>query len=311
MLIRNLRYLDALAREQHFARAAQACKVTQPTLSAGIKQLEEELGLLVVQRGQRFQGLTPEGVRILEWARRVLADTESLQQVASELRAGLVGRLRIGAIPTALPSVALLTTPFAERHPQVSITTLSQSSIDIQRGLDDFSLDAGLTYLDNEPLSGVKTLPLYQERYFLFTGAGGPPAERPSIRWDQVGDFELCLLTPDMQNRRILDARFRAAGVTVRAGVETNSVLTLWAHVRSGRWASILPQSFLYLLGEPEGVRAIPFEGGAPGHTIGLVVPDREPLTPSARELFTVAGEVNLTTALDSGRPRTGNSRRR
>lgn len=310
MLLRNLRYLDALAREEHFARAAALCKVTQPTLSAGIKQLEEELGLLMVQRGQRFQGLTPGGQRVLEWARRVLADTESLEQVASELRAGLVGRLRIGVIPTALPAVAMLTTPFAERHPQVNITALSQSSIDIQRGLDDFSLDAGVTYLDNEPLTGVRTLPLYQERYFLFT-AGPGTTDRSSLRWDQVGEFELCLLTPEMQNRRILDAHFRAAGVTVRAAIETNSVLTLWAHVRSGRWASILPQPFLHLLGEPEGIRAVPFESDTPGHTIGLVVPDREPLTPSARELFTLAGEVNLTTALDSGRPRATTGRRR
>ena len=90
---------------------------------------------------------------MLDWARRILADTESLEQEASELREGLVGRLRIGAIPVTLPAMALLTDPFAERHPKVTITVLSHTSIDIQRGLDDFSLDAGLTYLDNEPLS--------------------------------------------------------------------------------------------------------------------------------------------------------------
>lgn len=294
MLLRNLTYLVALAREQHFARAAAACAVTQPTLSSGIKQLEVELGLLVVQRGQRFQGFTPEGLRVLYWARRILANTESLQQEASELREGLVGRLRIGAIPTVLPAMALLTNPFAERHPKVTITVLSHTSNDIQRGLDDFSLDAGLTYLDNEPLSGVKSLPLYHEQYYLFTPAAGPFGRRTSVSWAEIADVSCCLLTPDMQNRRILNGKFAAAGVTPRVTVETNSVLTLWAQVRSHSWSSVLPQPFLYLLGEPEGIRAVPLADDTPRHTIGLVVPDREPLTPSARELLTLAGELDL-----------------
>ena len=293
MLLRNLRYLEALAREQHFARAARACDVTQPTLSAGIKQLEEELGLLIVQRGQRFHGLTPEGLRVVDWTRRILADVESLEQEASELRAGLVGRLRIGAIPVALPTVAQLTAPFAERHPQVSITINSLSSMEIQRGLDDFTLDAGLTYLDNEPLSHVRTLPLYRERFHLFFPADASVG--PRVTWADAATLPLCLLTPDMQNRRILNELFAKHGVAPQAMIETNSVLTLWAYLRTGKWASILPHPFLDLLGVPEGVRAIPLEGGEGHFTIGVVVPDREPMTPSARELLSVAGNLDFS----------------
>jgi DNA-binding transcriptional LysR family regulator len=298
MLLRNLRYLEALAREQHFARAAKTCDVTQPTLSAGIKQLEEELGLLIVQRGQRFHGLTPEGLRVVEWTRRILADVDSLQQEASEMRAGLVGRLRIGAIPVALPTVALLTAPFAARHPQVSITITSLSSMEIQRGLDDFTLDAGLTYLDNEPLAHVRTLPLYRERFYLFAPADSAFAKSASATWEDAATLQLCLLTPDMQNRRILNGLFAAHGVAPRAAVETNSVLALWAHLRTGTWSSILPHPFLHLLGVPEGIRAVPLEGE--GHfTIGVVVPDREPMTPSARELLRVAGELDMSAAME------------
>src|ERR1700722_426922 len=141
MITRHLQYLTALARERHFARAAAACNVSQPTLSAGIKQLEESLGVLLVERGQRYVGLTPEGERALAMAQRVLADYDSLKQELSEMREGLVGRLRIGAIPVTLPIVSLLTTPFIERHGRTSIVIRSQTSIDIQRGLDDFSLD--------------------------------------------------------------------------------------------------------------------------------------------------------------------------
>lgn len=304
MLLRNLTYLDALAREQHFARAAAICHVTQPTLSSGIKQLEEELGLLIVQRGQRFQGFTPEGLRILQWARQVLADTASLRQEASELREGLVGRLRIGVIPVALPAMALITAPFAEQHPKVTISILSQTSSDIQRGLDEFSLDAGVTYLDNEPLTGVRAIPLYGERYYLFTAAEGPFGGRSEVRWGELGDLDLSLLTPDMQNRRILNSKFAAAGINPRIAIESNSVLSLWAQVRSGASSSVLPQPFLYLLGQPKGVRAIALTDDPPQFTMGLVIPDREPLTPSARELFNLIGGMNLEGRLAQGAER-------
>lgn len=303
MILQHLRYLTALSRERHFSRAAIACGVTQPTLSAGIKQLEEELGLLIVRRGQRFEGLTAEGERVLEWARRILADCESLEQEASVLRGGLQGRLRIGAIPTTLPAVSLLTLPFARQHPHVTISIYSLSSIDIQRGLDDFSLDAGLTYLDNEPLANVRTIPLYYERYFLFTPAGSPLADRDTVSWGELTGLPLCLLTNDMQNRRIVDGLFAAAGASVHPTIETNSVLTLWSHVRTGSFSSVLSQAFLYLFGEPPGIRAIPIVASVAAHSVGLVVSDHEPLTPSARALARVAETLDITASLDGVRP--------
>lgn len=299
MLLRNLRYLDALAREQHFARAAKTCNVTQPTLSAGIKQLEEELGLLIVQRGQRFEGFTPEGLRMLDWSRRILADCDSLQQEASELRAGLVGRLRIGAIPTAQPMMALLTGPFTERHPQVTITIKSMSSVEIQRGLDDFTLDAGMTYLDNEPLTNVRTTPLYRERYYLFTPTSGPMGRQSTCTWAQAAAQPLVLLSPEMQNRRILNQLFSASSATPVAHIETNSVLALWSHVRRGKWSTILSHAFLHLFGEPAGIRAVPLTGPEDPPTIGIAIPDRDPATPSARELVRIANEVDVAKLLE------------
>jgi DNA-binding transcriptional LysR family regulator len=306
MLIRNLQYLAALAHERHFARAAAACNVTQPTLSSGIKQLEEELGLLIVQRGQRFEGFTPEGNRVLEWARRILSDCESLQQEASELRAGLVGRLRLGVIPTTLPMVSTVTSPFALRHPQVVITVLSLSSIEIQRGLDDFSLDAGLTYLENEPLANVRAVPLYQERYFLFTPVGSPLADRREVTWREAASVPLCLLTPDMQNRRIVNRHFRDAGVDLRPHIEANSIVALCSHLRSGHWSSVLPQTFLQLFGEAFGSRAIPLVSPQASHQVGLVVPDREPLTPSARELLALLSDPDVAAGIADATPLAG-----
>jgi DNA-binding transcriptional LysR family regulator len=299
VLLRHLHYLVAIASERHFARAAESCGVSQPTLSNGIKQLEEELGLLIVRRGQRFEGFTPEGQRVLEWARLIVSDAASLKQDAAAAREGLVGRLRLGAIPTALPMVSALTVPFALDHPRVVITVLSLTSIDIQSGLGDFSIDAGVTYLDNEPLTGVRAIPLYRERYFLFTAAVGPFRGRPSVSWREAAQTPLCLLTPDMQNRRILNAHFRDAGAEPRPSVETNSVLTLCAHLRSGQWSSVLPQSFFSLFDDTSDLRAIPLLEPEVSHSVGLVMPDREPLTPSARHLVQLVARPDVLAGIE------------
>jgi DNA-binding transcriptional LysR family regulator len=229
-----------------------------------------------------------------------------MQQEASELRAGLVGRLRLGAIPTTLPMVSTLTSPFALKHPQVVITVLSLSSVDIQRGLDDFSLDAGLTYLENEPLTNVRAVPLYLERYFLFTPAGGIFARRQEVTWREAARVPLCLLTPDMQNRRIVNRHFHEAGADVRPHIETNSIVALCSHLRSGQWSSVLPQTFLHLFGEAFGSHAIPLVEPDAAHKVGLVVPDREPLTPSARELLALVSDPEILAGITDAAPLVG-----
>ena len=103
-MLDKLEFIIALAREQHFGRAAEACRVSQPTLSAGIKYLEDMFGVLLVQRGSRFRGFTPEGERVLEWARRIVGDTRAMRQDVDALKRGLVGHLRIAAVPRSAHS---------------------------------------------------------------------------------------------------------------------------------------------------------------------------------------------------------------
>lgn len=292
MLIRQLHYLVALAREQHFARAAAACNVTQPTLSAAIKALEESLGVLIVERGHRFVGLTPEGERVLAWAQRTIADYDGLTQELGGLREGLIGQLRIGTIPVALPLVHLLTEAFAAAHPRTTIRVMSQTSVEIQRGLDAFSLDAGITYLDNEGLSRVRAHPLYEEGYRLVTPRGSEIAARETISWREASALPLCLLTEDMQNRRILDMHFGEAGVVVKPNFETNSPLALLSLLRTGRWSTVLPTSYLGML--DAGLAAIPLVEPEVTHTIGLVVAEREPLQPLAGALMKIARKVMM-----------------
>jgi DNA-binding transcriptional LysR family regulator len=302
VLIRHLEYLVALARERHFARAAAGCHVTQPALSAGIKHLEESLGVPIVERDHRFQGFTPAGERVLAWARQVLAERDAMLQElgGGGMHGGLAGHLRIGGIPVALPVLSLATTPFAAKHPRVRISVASLSSTEIQRGLDEGILDVGLTYLDNEPLARVRSVPFYQERYVLLTPPNGPFAGRQSATWREAADLRLCLLTPAMQNRRIVDSYFRAAGAEPDPILETNSVVTLASHLRAGGWSTVLPHTIRYLIGHAHGLQILPLVEPDAAHQIGFIVPDRDPVPPVARALIAEAGLVDVESALDA-----------
>jgi DNA-binding transcriptional LysR family regulator len=294
-LIDKLDFLLALARERHFGRAAEACGVTQPTLSAGVKQLEEQMGVLLVNRGSRFQSFTPEGEKVLEWARRIVGDARTMHQEINALRHGLTGQLRIAAIPTTLAMVAQLTTPYRARHPDVRFTIWSRTSIEILTLLENLEIDAGITYLDNEPLGRVNAVPLYQERYQLLTSADAPLGNRDRVTWKEVAQVPLCLLTPDMQNRRIIDDLLRAAGGAVQPTLESDSMILLFAHVRTGRWASVMPARLAETLGLTATIRAIPIVEPEAVHTIGLVVPPREPMTPLVAALVAEAKRMAAT----------------
>jgi DNA-binding transcriptional LysR family regulator len=297
-VIDKLEFILALAREQHFGRAAEACGVTQPTLSAGVKQLEQSMGVLLVVRASRFQGFTAEGERVLAWARRIVADERAMRQEVLALKRGLAGRLRLAAIPTALAMMAALTTPYRARHPDVRFTVLSRTSLEVLTLLENLEIDAGVTYLDNEPLGRVTAIPLYREHYRLVTAADAPLGDRDRVTWAEVARVPLCLLTPDMQNRRIIDGLLRGAGADPQPMLESNSMILLFAHVRTGRWASVMPAKLAETLGLTQTIRAIPIVEPEAVHTVGLVVPAREPTTPLVAAL--AAEAKRLATALQT-----------
>jgi DNA-binding transcriptional LysR family regulator len=288
-VIDKLEFILALAREKHFGHAAEACGVTQPTLSAGVKQLEEQMGVLLVNRGSRFQGFTPEGQRVLEWARRIVGDSRTMREEMNSLKHGLSGRLRLAAIPTALAMVAALTTPYREKHPNVQFTIYSRTSIEVLDLLDNLEIDAGITYVENEPLGRVSMVPLYREHYRLLTSADAPLGNRDTVTWAEVAQVPLCLLTPDMQNRRIIDRLLKGAGGESRPTLESDSMILLYSHVRTGRWASVMPAKIADTLGLTDTIHAIPITQPKAVQTIGLVVPQREPMTPITAALVTEA----------------------
>ncbi|MGW6904391.1 LysR family transcriptional regulator [Streptomyces sp. NPDC054940] len=300
MLLRQLEYLVALARERHFVRAAAACYVSQPSLSAAIRRLEHELGVPIVRRGRRYEGLTPEGEVVLAWAHRILAERDGLRQELSALRDGLTGTLRLGVVPTALPTASLLTNPFCERHPRARVSIESLSSAEIRHGLGEFELDAAMTYLDDDALGGgLRRLPLYEERYVLLTPVDGPLAAAATARWAQAADLPLCLLGPRMRNRRIIDECFAADGATAAPAIESDSVAGLYAHLPGGRWSSVISHAWLHMFGVPDGMRVVPLDGPAHGPRVGLVTGPDDPPSVLAGALLTVARQADVRQALD------------
>ena len=285
-MIDKLEMFLALAQARHFGKAAEAVGITQPSLSAGIRQLEEQLGVMLVLRGSRFQGLTPEGKRVLEWARQIVGDTRTMKEELRTARTGLSGKVRLAVIPTALTVVSRLTTGFARTHPNVHFTVLSSNSTEILHLLEDLQIDAGISYLDNEPLGRVVTVPLYAERYVLVLHKDAALAKSKEVRWGDLGEVPLCLLTPDMQNRRIIGGHLAEAGIEVIPRVESNSTIVLVSHVLHGGLATILPRLAAEIFTTDGPLVSVPIVAPDARHAVGLIAPHREPHTPVIASLM-------------------------
>ena len=264
MLLRQLEYFVAVARERHFARAAESCYVSQPALSTSIAKLERELSVTLINRGQNFEGLTPEGERLVVWAKRVLAEHDALKAEAAAMRSGISATLRLGTGPTVSTTAALPVAAFCALHPLARVKVCSRlSSTELLRQLRDFELDVAIAHFGPDDQSGLEVVPLYEEQYVLLvSGEQLVPAAR-TITWAEAAQLPLALLTPDMRFRQFIDKAFASCGAVAAPQVETDSVASLYAHVATGAWASVVPHTWL---------RAMPVTGAA--RAIRLVEPD-------------------------------------
>ena len=285
-MLDKLEFMIALSREQHFGRAAESCGVAQPTLSLGIQSLEEMFNTPLVKRASRFQGFTPEGERVLVWAHRLVADAKAMRQDILGLKSGIESHLRIAAIPSAMPLVAKLTVPLQTRHPNMRFTVLGRTSTVLLNMLRQREIEAGITYLSNEPIGDVSAVPIYREEYLLLTTVNGPLGDADRVTWSQASEAPLCLLAREMQSRRIVDNILRRIGVEPKPLMETDSLSGLIAHVRIGQWASIVPNSALESVEMNDTLRAIPLVDPEIFHTIGIVVSDRFPVQPGVTALI-------------------------
>ncbi|QID17943.1 LysR family transcriptional regulator [Nitrogeniibacter mangrovi] len=293
MIARKYLYLIALAREKHFGRAAASCHVSPSTLSAAIRDLESELGVAIVERGQQFAGLTPEGERVLRYAEAAASQAADLKQELAQMRdGGLSGQVRIGVIPTALTAVAAFSAAMARRHPLITLEVFSMSTGEILNHLRHYELEAGVIYLRSANEPDLDIVQVWEEDHVLLSGAAHAFEGRSAISWREAAELNLCLLTPDMQNRRTIDETFAAIGCHPKPTLETNSIVSLLAHVCSGGWSSIVPRSVLELIGTPEDMVVLPMTDPAVAWATGVVTLRRDPVSPAVEAMRVVANEL-------------------
>jgi len=299
MNLRHLSYLIALAREGHFGRAAESANISQPALSSAINQLEEELGVpLVTRTRQGFEGVTAEGREVLNWAQRILTDVESLKQTLGEMKGQLKGHLRLGVIPTAEPIIATLTRALHDQHPNVTVTVLSHTSDEIERGIENHSLEAGVAYLEDKRMEDLVGIQLYLERYVVI-GSVALLGKVKSLSWSEAAKLPLCLLSRDMHNRLLIDQHFAAAGAVPQVVAETNTLMGVLSHVRSGAWCGVLPRTVLGLLDKRDGeIRCVALREPDVVHPVALLYEPRKPLSPLIQALVEAARRASFGEAV-------------
>lgn len=264
MIVKNFEYLLALHREGHFGRAANSCNVSQPTLSAGIKQLEEDLDVEIVRHGRRYDGLTPEGERVLAWARKMHNDCNGLERELSALKRGLEGQFRFGVVAGTSVVASILSVALAERIPFLEQSISASQGASLLKALLAHEMDVALTYLEDVSEDDFDTHLLYRERVFLFQASKERLPRR--VTWDHVVDMPLCILNSALPN----GAQSQLARCSAKT-IQTNTVNVLAAHVATGRYATVLPQSLVTYLVQIPHIQAVAVSGEGSHANVGFV----------------------------------------
>ncbi|HEX4253057.1 MAG TPA: LysR family transcriptional regulator [Pseudonocardia sp.] len=294
MLFRQLEYFVAVARERHFARAAEACYVSQPALSASIAKLERELNVTLINRGHNYQGLTPEGERLVVWAKRILAEQEAFKAEVAAVRSGITGTLRLGTEPTASTTLVLPVAAFCAEHPLAKVHVHSRlSTAELCRQLQAFELDAAIAHFAPDDRAGLQLVPLYTERYMLLASDQlVPPTE--AMTWADAAQLPLALLTSDMRIREVIDRAFADSGVVVSPHMETDSVASLYALVGVGRCAAIMPHTWLRAMPAADGIRAVRLVDPDATAQVSVAIHSATPGSPTARAFVNAATGLSL-----------------
>jgi DNA-binding transcriptional LysR family regulator len=300
MFFRQLQYLVALAKEEHFGRAAESCNVSQPSLSTAIKQFELTLGVPIVRRGRRFLGFTDEGHRVIEWAERVISQRDAMLVELSGMRDNFEGRLRLGAMPNSSPILPLFSHLLSKKHPGVKVDIHFLGIEQTKIGLNNFSLDVGITYLNEAELAGLSTLPIYVERLSLLVPDTKEYEGLTTITWAEAAELPLCLLDRSMHERKIVDEAFAKVGVQPQHTVTvSDSILNLIFHVMFAELVTVIPKHFIRMPGHFPGVRALDLVEPEISQDVGLVWSPSEPMMPLAGVMISIVKELKESGELE------------
>lgn len=292
MDIKQLIYLCNLERESHFGRAAEASLVSQPTLSIRLKNLEKELGVVLISRGNNFEGFTTEGERILVWAREIVSVYQGLKLEVESLKYGVNGTLRIGTVPQCSIALVQLLKAVSEHYPQLNYRVVVMSADQLQEALAVHTVDVGISFfelftlkelhLQSQSLTDSNIELVFHPQHFPELVGNTP------LDLEAVAALPLCLSEPTRYLRRYLDQQFREAGLTLHAHLETTSILHLLQGIFVGLGCGLFPRGKLLMEMMPQlqwRAVAIP----PMSRHVALVIAEPGRATPLAQHFFDVA----------------------
>ena len=262
-MLSHLRYLVALNEHKHFRRAAESCNITQPALSNALRAIEAQFGVVIILRGRTFKGFTKEGEKVLAFAVKTIREHKFLEQEISSVADNPSGRILIGAVPTIIPLATRFAIFIQAHYPRVTPQILSLSAFDIEKRLEDSSIDFGFSYFSrvNDLKNHLGYLKQLDEKYFFVKKVNEHSPKlviREPMTWAQASQYPLCLLTPDMYHRSIVEQAFRQAGVKVSPVLESNSTNALIVAISYGQTASIMPGALVATLINEPNIQAHP-----------------------------------------------------
>lgn len=272
MNLRDLKYLIALADLRHFGKAADACFVSQPTLSTQVRKLEEELGVTLVERAPRKVMLTPTGQDVVQRARRIVADVEQMREAARRSKDPESGSLRLGVFPTLGPYLLPHVVPhLRERFPQLELLLVEEKSDVLLQRLREGRLDAALLALPvhDEQLHAEF---LFDEPFVLAAPRGHELTSRASLDVDELSDETLLLLEDGHCLRdQALDV-CRLSGAHEKSGFRATSLETLRQMVAAEVGVTLLPALSVHApVAQPAGIQLVAFRAPVPSRRIALV----------------------------------------
>lgn len=292
MDIKQLIYLCNLERERHFGRAAEASFVSQPTLSMRLKNLEKELGLNLINRGNNFEGFTAEGLRVLSWAREIVAVYEGLKLEVESLKQGLSGTLRIGVMPQCSISLARLIKAVSDEHPGLDYRVAEVSADQLIEALSSHAVDIGIGFFEFSTLNELRfqVVPIDDGGVDVVYHPGHFPhldqTERLSA--EEAAKLPLCLSEPSRYFRRYLDNHFRQAGLELHPTLESTSIFQLMQGVFVGLGCALVPRGHLIDEMHP-ALRRCALDIPPMSRHAAMVVAEAGRATPLAQHFFNAA----------------------
>jgi len=294
MTLTELRYIIAVAAERHFGRAAQRCYVSQPSLSAAVKKLEDELGVLIFERGKNEVLVTGIGMQVVAQARRVLEEAERIKAVAKQGKHPLTGAFHLGVIHTIAPYLLPdLVVELRRQAPQMPLDIEENQTANLDQMLKGGLIDAAILALPYEA-AGIEIMPLYDEVFRVIVPARHPWARRRAVAADELSEENLLLLSIGHCFRdQVLGACHEFARAPA-SGKQGNSLETIRNMVASGMGISVLPATALTPKYANPLVKALDFTAPRPSRHVALACRQGFPRQAAIGTIANAIGRLDL-----------------